>query len=345
MGLYSLMLRSPFWLAPMAGYTDQAMRRVFRGFGSGLFYTEVAVAQGLIRRSAPSWHLLACEPEERPVAAHIYGSDPAVMADAARMLEATGRFAAVDINCGCPVRKIVAKGAGAALIRDPARIGTIVKAVVDAVTLPVMVKTRIGFDVGSLQIMEILRHVEDAGAAAMAVHGRFADQHHKGDADWSVIASVKDAATIPIIGNGGIRTAKQAVYALRHYGVDAVLLARGAVGNPWILADAERLLQHETIPVRDYAALREVIHAHLDALIALKCKERAWRRKKRMDPDHAAALQFRCHLIQYLAGLEHWADIRRRFNDIASSDEIREMVDVVISRQAHPWHILYPSRG
>ena len=345
MGLHTLIQHSPFWLAPMAGYTDQAMRQVFRGFGAGLFYTEVAVAQGLIRHSAPSWHLLACDPEEGPVAGHIYGSEPAVMAEAAKMLEASGRFAAIDINCGCPVRKIVAKGAGAALIRDPARIGTIVEAVVSAVRLPVMVKTRIGFDTGSLQIMEILRRVEDAGAAAMAVHGRFADQHHKGDADWSVIAAVKQAATIPIIGNGGIRTAAQAVYALQHYGVDAVLLARGAVGNPWILADAETLLRQGSVPLRDYTSLREVIHAHMDALIALKRKEREWRRKKHMDPDHAAALQFRCHLIQYLAGLEHWADIRRRFNDITCSDEIRDMVDIVISRQVHPWHILYPSRG
>ena len=342
--MLDLISRIPVCLAPMAGYTDQAMRKVFRNFGRGLFYTEVAVAQGLIRNSAPSWHLLACDADEGPVAGHIYGSDPAVMAAAAHMLEETGRFCAIDINCGCPVRKIVAKGAGAALIRSPAQIGAIVKAVRGSVRLPVMVKTRIGYDSGKVQIFEILRRVEDAGADAIAIHGRFADQHHKGAADWDMIAAVKQQATIPVIGNGGIKTAGQAISLLRASGVDAVMVARGAVGNPWILHDAECLLRGEAVPLRTYADLREIIHLHLDALVALKEKEKKWRRRK-IDTDRAAALQFRCHLIQYLAGLEHWADIRRQFSCISSCAQIHSMVDVVVSRQTRPWDALYPLRG
>ncbi len=336
---------APFWLAPMAGYTDQAMRKVFRRFGTGLFYTEVTVAQGIIRNAVPSWHLLACDRDEQPVAGHIYGADPAAMAAAAQMMEAKGCFAAIDINCGCPVRKIVSKGAGAALIRDPMQIGAIVEAVTSAVTIPVTVKTRIGYDFGKVQIMEILKHVENSGAAGLVIHGRYADQHHKGNADWNLIATVKERASVPIIGNGGIKTAEQAVDALHTYGVDAVMVARGAVGNPWILSDAETLLHNDVIPDRDYADLREVVHLHLDALLALKQKGRLWRRRTLVDADRAAALQFRCHLIQYLAGLEHWADMRRRFSTLSSCDEVRAMVDTVIARQTRPWSELYPLRG
>ncbi|MFU8781135.1 MAG: tRNA dihydrouridine synthase [Kiritimatiellia bacterium] len=329
----------------MAGYTDQAMRKVCRHFGGGLYYTEVAVAQGLIRDSAPSWHLLACDADEQPVAAHIYGSDPAAMAEAARMIEASGRFAAIDINCGCPVKKIVAKGAGAALIKDPARIEAIVRAVRQAVALPVLVKTRIGYEADKLRIMEIAARVACAGASALAIHGRFAAHHHKGPANWEVIAEVKQRAGIPIIGNGGIKTAEQAVEALQTYGLDGVMIARGAVGNPWILADAETLFGGGSVLLHDYSELRRVIHLHIQELIVLKTKEALWRRRPVPDPDQAAALQFRCHLLQYLAGLENWVDIRRCFSQITSCSQIYEMVDVVIARQTRPWHVLYHYRG
>ncbi|MFU8781282.1 MAG: tRNA dihydrouridine synthase [Kiritimatiellia bacterium] len=343
--MQELNLPSPFWLAPMAGYTDQAMRKVWRHFGRGLFYTEVAVAQGLIRDSAPSWHLLSCDPEEHPVAGHMYGREPAAMAEAAQRIEASGRFAVIDINCGCPVRKIVAKGAGAALIREPAQIARIVKAVQSAVSLPVYIKTRIGYETGVETIREIARRAEDAGASALAIHGRYAADHHKGPADWEMIARVKQQVQIPVIGNGGIKTAQQAVAAMQTYGVDAVMIARGAVGNPWILADAETLWAGGTPPIRAYPELRRVVHWHLRELVAYKAKENLWRRRGGIDPDRAAALQFRCHLIQYLAGLEHWADVRRNFSRITCCQQIHEMVDTVIARQSRPWQDLYPMRG
>lgn len=329
----------------MAGYTDQAMRKVWRPFSRGLFYTEVVVAQGIIRETRPSWHLLECDPAEGPVAGHMYGRDPAAMAEAARMMEASGRFSVIDINCGCPVRKIVAKGAGAALIREPEQIGLIVRAVQNAVKLPVFVKTRIGYEIGQDRIQEIAQRVEDAGAAALAIHGRYANHHHKGPANWDLIARIKERSSIPIIGNGGIKTAAGAVDALRRYGVDAVMIARGAVGNPWILEDAEILLAGGTPPVRDFAVLREIARRHVKEIRCLKEKERKWRRKSAFDADRGAALQFRCHLIQYLAGLEHWADVRRGFSQIGSCDEVLAIIDKVIARQSRPWQALYPLRG
>jgi nifR3 family TIM-barrel protein len=329
----------------MAGYTDQAMRKVWRPFGDGLFYTEVVVAQGIIRNTRPSWHLLECDPDEGPVAGHMYGRDPEVMAEAARMMEASGRFSVIDINCGCPVRKIVAKGAGAALIREPKQIGLIVRAVQQAVQLPVFVKTRIGYEIGVNRIEEIAQRVSDAGASALAIHGRYANHHHKGPANWDLIAAIKNRVSIPVIGNGGIKTAAEAVSALQQYGVDAVMLARSAVGNPWILTDAETILAGGKPPLRDYEELRQVIRLHLQEVLQLKEKERKWRRKSGFDADRGAALQFRCHLIRYLAGLEHWVDVRQRFSHISSCEEVLGIVDEVISRQTRPWHALYPYRG
>ncbi len=334
MQIGSIKTQTPFFLAPMAGYTDAAFRSVCSDFGCALSYTEVAVAQGLIRHSKPSWHLLETAEGERPVAAHIYGSDPEVLAITASMIEASGRFDLIDINCGCPVRKIVAKGAGAALIKTPERIGEIVRAVCAAVAMPVMVKTRIGFHPDQVQIYEILQRVEDAGAQALAIHGRFALSHHKGDVDWDLIAGVKEKAHIPVIGNGGVFSAEEALRRMRESGVDGIMIARGAVGQPWIFDDIAHLLRGEALPVRTLSELREVIERHAMRLVALKEKEALYRRKGTFQVDKGAAAHFRCHLIQYLSCLLDWADIRRRFNHLNSTTDIMNVVDDVFARQA-----------
>ncbi|MBT3191711.1 MAG: tRNA-dihydrouridine synthase family protein [Verrucomicrobia bacterium] len=317
----------------MAGYTDAAFRSVCKRFGCSMGYTEVAVAQGLIRGSKPSWHLLETVPGERPIAGHIYGSDPDVMARTAAAIEATGRFDLIDINCGCPVRKIVAKGAGAALIRDPNRIGEIVRAVRAEVSLPVTVKTRIGFDAEKPRIREIAEQVETGGAHALAIHGRYAAHHHRGDVDWELIAEIKTMCRIPVIGNGGVFTAQEALRRLRESGVDGIMIARGAVGQPWIFDDIARLERGEPIAVRRLTELRDIIEQHLAGLVALKKIEGGHRRKGSFLVDRGAATHFRCHLIQYLSGLQDWADIRRQFNDLASSADIMEVVDAVFERQ------------
>ncbi len=333
MQIGTIAIDSPFWLAPMAGYTDAAFRSVCRDFGGGLFYTEVAVAQGLIRDSKPSWHLLETFEGEEQIAGHIYGSEPDVMAAVAAMIEQTGRFSAIDINCGCPVRKIVAKGAGAALIRTPAHIGEIVRAVRSAVSLPVLVKTRIGYKADQPRIKEIAQAVQEAGAAALAIHGRYAERQHRGPVDWDMIGDIKAHSTIPILGNGGLFTAAEAVTKWNEYGLDGVLIARGAVGNPWIFEDAGRLRRGEPVRARGLDELRGVIETHLDRLVRLKTKEGRCRRKSGFNPDQGAALHFRCHLIKYLSGLTNWVDIRRDLNAICSTTDIMRAVDTVIARQ------------
>lgn len=333
MQLRKLTIGSPFWLAPMAGYTDAAFRSVCRDFGGGLFYTEVAVAQGLIRNSLPSWHLLETRDDEGPVAGHIYGGEPEIMAATAAMIEKTGRFVAIDINAGCPVRKIVAKGAGAALIRTPETIGAIIKAVCSAVSLPVLLKTRIGFEQDCSRISEIAQAAEEAGAAAIAIHGRYAARQHCGPVDWDQIGAIKARSRIPVLGNGGLFTAREAVDRLTTYGLDGVLIARGAVGNPWIFENAERLWRGEPVRKRSLAELRAVIETHLSRLVELKVKEGRCRRRSGFDADRGAALHFRCHLIQYLSGLSDWVDIRRSMNSITSTTLIMQAVDTVIARQ------------
>ncbi len=320
----------------MAGYTDTAFRSICKEYGCGMVYTEVAVAQGLVRDSKPSWHLLETVASEAPIAAHIYGSDPQVMAETARMIEHTGRFATIDINCGCPVRKIVAKGAGAALIRSPELIGKIVKAVSSAVQLPVTVKTRIGFEVGQERISEIAHAAEENGAAMIAIHGRYAAHHHRGDVDWELIAKIKSERALPVMGNGGIWTAEDALRLMRQSGVDGIMIARGAVGQPWIFQDIEYLLKGEQPPQHNLNELRSVIEKHLIRLVQLKEKEALYRRKSSFNPDKSAAMKFRSHLIQYLRGLKDWSDIRRKFNSIDSTTDIMQIVDTVFARQLAP---------
>jgi nifR3 family TIM-barrel protein len=333
MQLGSLSIDFPFLLAPMAGYTDAAFRSICHDFGCGMTYTEVSVAQGLMRGSKPSWHLLETFEGEGPVAAHIYGCEPDVMAAVAVMAEKTGRFASVDINCGCPVRKIVAKGAGAALIHKPEQIGRIVRAVSSAVAIPVTVKTRIGFELGVERIGEIAQAVEENGAAMLAIHGRYARNHHRGDVDWKMIARIKKNCSIPVVGNGGIMSAEDAMMRMNQTGVDGIMIARGAVGRPWIFDDIARLQAGKEPLERTQTELRALIEEHLNRMMVLKEREALYRRKGAFDAEGGVAAHFRCHLIQYLSGFENWSDIRRRLNAVRSRVDIMDIVDAVFARQ------------
>lgn len=238
----NIRLYAPVFLAPMAGFTDAAMRRVCHQCGAGLTYTEMVNATGILHDSGKTWQLLETLPGEGPVVAHLYGSEPQVLADAAARVAATGRFVAIDLNAGCPMRKITTNGSGAALMKDPDRIGRIVAAMVSATSLPITVKTRIGRHPDRVLGMDILRAVESAGGAAITFHGRFASQEHSGDVRLDLLADLKRASRIPVIGNGGIRTAADARQMFRETGVDAVMIARGALGNPWIFRETANAL-------------------------------------------------------------------------------------------------------
>ena len=237
---------NPVLLAPMAGITEAPFRGICKRMGAGLTYTEMISATGLYfnPESPTSRRLLTLSPDETPCAVQLFGADPELMAaQAARICELqAGDIALIDINMGCPVSKVVAKGEGSALMRDPARAAAVVAAVAAAAPVPVTVKFRSGWDPTQLNAVDFAQRMEAAGAAALCVHGRTRSQFYKGKADWDVIAAVKRAVAVPVIGSGDVFCAADVIAMLDRTGVDAVMVARGAQGNPWIFREARALL-------------------------------------------------------------------------------------------------------
>jgi nifR3 family TIM-barrel protein len=321
----------PVMLAPMAGFTDSGFRVLCRRCGAGAVMTELVNAAGIVRGSARTLHLLETDGEERPVAAHLYGSDPAVMAQAASIVEGLGRFDFIDINCGCPVRRITARGAGVALMRDPGRIADIVRAVAGATSLPVTIKTRLGLTRNTVNVCEVARAAETAGAAAIAVHARTAEEKHGGPAQWEMLARVKRACSVPVIGNGGVATAGDVAAMLKETGVDAVMIGRAALGNPWIFDETRCLLSGAAYTPHSPDALRALAAEHVRRVVRLKEKE-AQTRKVRRPADEAAALYFRAHLLKYIAPFRGRREVRRQLDDIRSCEHIMEVIDELIAR-------------
>jgi len=330
----------------MAGYTNAPMRRICHRHGAALSYTEMTNDLGLLHASDKTWHLLETFEDEGPVVAHLYGTEPESLAAAAAKVEQTGRFVAVDLNAGCPVRKITANGAGAALIRDPQRIHDILAAMRRATRLPLTLKTRLGPRQDRIAIFDILRAAEDAGADALALHGRFTSQGHGGDVHLSLMAEAKQRARIPVIGNGGVCSPYDAWRMFRETGVDAVMIARAAIGNPWIFEDiAAALATDEPPPVfdrtrgrtrRDLEVIRAELEAHMAAELELlqRLRERFDLPRPTGDPQETLAATFRCHLFRYLHGLKGSSYVRGRLHELHTLDDIRAAVASCLEREA-----------
>ena len=322
----------PVLLAPMAGYTDCAFRSLCRRYGSGAVFTEVVNAEGVIRDSRPTFHLLETLPGERPIAAHIYGANPDSLAQAAAIIEKLGRFDFIDVNCGCPVRKIVAKGAGAALMKSPEKIEAIVRSIRGAVSLPVTVKTRIGYAPDRMNISEVAHAVEAGGGHAIFIHARFATNVHRGPADWDTLARIKAERSIPVIGNGGVSRAQDALDMFAQTRVDGVMIGRAAVGNPWLFDEIRRLMDGAPHAPHTLAEHRAVIMEHIEKLTALTGKEHR-RRKSKLPPEDSAVLLFRAHLVRYLAGFRGFAEVRRNLQTLHTRAGLAEAVDGVIANE------------
>ncbi len=226
----------PVMLAPMEDVTDRSFRLICKEQGADMTYSEFVSADALIRNIAATTRKLAIDPAERPTAIQIYGREVGPMVEAARIVEETARPDILDINFGCPVKKVAGKGAGAGMLRDIPRMLEITAAVVKAVNIPVTVKTRLGWDHNSKIIVELAEQLQDCGIQALTVHGRTRSQMYTGDADWEMIARVKEnpRLTIPLIGNGDLRTPAQVRDAFDRYGVDGVMVGRASIGAPWI---------------------------------------------------------------------------------------------------------------
>lgn len=237
MQIKNLTLESPFILAPLAGYTDLPFRLICREYGAALCYSEMISCHGLVYQQKNTLRLLESMPEERPVSMQLFGSDPSVMGDAAAILTQYP-IDLIDINMGCPVKKVVRKGAGAALMKDPDRAARIIKAVCDAVSVPVTVKIRSGWDHRSINAPDFAAMAEDFGASAVAVHGRTWRDGFGGTVDKDVIREVKKRISIPVIGNGDLHSHADGIRMMAETGCDAVMIGRAALGAPWIFKDS-----------------------------------------------------------------------------------------------------------
>ena len=262
----------PVMLAPMEDVTDHSFRLICKEQGADMVYTEFVSADALIRNIAATTRKLHISPEERPTAIQIYGREPDTMAEAARIV-AEARPDLIDINFGCPVKKVAGKGAGAGLLRDIPKMLEITKAVVNAVDLPVTVKTRLGWDHENKIIVTLAEQLQDCGIQALTVHGRTRSQMYTGQADWDMIARVKEnpRLNIPVIGNGDITTPAQVADAFRKYGVDGVMVGRASIGAPWIFRQMKAVAAtgqpaEELSVVEKFAILRRQIHESIDRI-------------------------------------------------------------------------------
>ncbi|MDR3685820.1 MAG: tRNA dihydrouridine synthase DusB [Coriobacteriia bacterium] len=313
-----ILSRGRVLLAPMAGVTEAPFRGICKRMGAGLTYTEMVSATGLhyTPDSPTSTALLRLDPAETPAAVQIFGANPDVMAEqAARLVERLGdSIALLDINMGCPVTKVIAKAEGSALMRTPELAAQIVSAVAQAVSpLPVTVKFRKGWDSASVNAVDFAKRMEAAGAAALAVHGRTRDQFYKGSADWRVIAQVKDAVGVPVIGSGDVFSAYDAVAMIVQTGVDAVMVARGAQGNPWIFREARALLESGA-PIAGPTATERIDMAleHGRALVDFG--------------GERAVIRMRKHVGWYVAGLPGATYVRTKVDQSATFAELEAML-------------------
>lgn len=302
-------------LAPMAGVGNSSFRKIIKEMGCGLIYAEMVSDKAIFYQSKKTIDMLYMEEMERPITQQIFGSDQDSFVAAAKFVYEHMRPDLIDINMGCPVPKVALRAqAGAALLKDPEKIRAIVQAVVEAVPIPVTVKIRSGWDQNHINAVEVAKICEEAGAKAICVHGRTRSQGYTGKADWSVIRDVKAAVSIPVIGNGDIVDVASAQEMLEVTGVDAIMIGRGVLGNPWLIRDIVQYLENGTIPTPPTSSERiDMCLRHLSYLKELK-------------NEHLAILEIRSHIAWYLKGLKNSNEIK---NKIFLTQSISDIIEIL----------------
>ncbi len=312
----------PLLLAPLEDITDSSFRLLCRKFGADMVFTEFVSSEGLVRDASKSYNKLNFNEGERPIAIQIFGHDPCAMKKAAK-LAAQKNPDVIDINFGCPVRKVTTKGGGADLLRDIPRMISITKSVVSAVNLPVTVKTRLGWDEGSKNIVEIAERLQDCGIAAITIHGRTRAQLYKGVSDWTLIGKVKDnpSMKIPVIGNGDVDCPQKAKQMFDEYGIDGIMIGRAAIGNPWIFKQVRNYLNLGILTgIPGMQERVSVCKSHLISSVALK-------------GERQSVLEMRKHYSGYFRSLPHFKDLRMKLLTLQSVDDILLLLDKLLTQK------------
>ncbi len=315
-----------FFLAPLAGVSDRPFRSICRSMGASFAYTEMVSAHGLIHGALQTKSYLDRDPEEEPFAVQIFAAEPDVLARGAAIAVASGA-GMVDVNLACPVKKVCAAGAGAALGRDPRRVEAAVRHIAAAVSVPVTVKIRAGWDEGEVNCVDVARASEAGGASAVALHGRTRAQGYAGRARWDLVRAVKEAVAIPVLGSGDVWTAADAIRMREETGCDAVLVARGACGNPWIFRELrarEQGLPPPPPPARDEWA--EVVLRHVALQVDHRLRHRR-RGETAEEAERAAVRELRRHLLWYARGRRGGVHFRRDAGRVDTAADVAALVE------------------
>ena len=307
-------LQNNIILAPMAGVTDLPFRLLCKRMGAGLVCMEMVSAKAITYKNKNTESLLEIHPDEGPVSLQLFGREPDTMAEAVCMIQDNHEFDILDVNMGCPVPKIVGNGEGSALMKEPELAGEIVKALVKVSKRPVTVKIRKGFDDSNINAVEMAKIIEDAGASMVAVHGRTREQYYSGSADWNIIRQVKEAVSIPVVGNGDVTSGETAKSLIDTTGCDGIMIGRGVRGNPWLMAEINHYLSTgEELPRPNNEEIADVILEHGRMLIEYK-------------GEYIGIREMRKHTAWYTAGMPNSSKFRGRICEMETYEQLKEAV-------------------